>query len=184
MSNEEVKTSEDWRTLANLVSMVRLLFAWVPAAIILVGRNDPVAWWWAAGIFTVVVLTDALDGYLARSRNEATKLGAFLDPLVDKVLVVMTLVALSIIVPYIWIPTAIIILHEVVVALQLRAKGVIIPAAFSGKLKMFVQAMMIIVLLMPIGGDIWDNVRSLFVGLAIGATLNAWIDSTRTIKKL
>ena len=48
----------------------------------------------AAGIFAVAAATDWVDGYLARSLGQMTKLGAFLDPVADKLMVVVALVLL------------------------------------------------------------------------------------------
>src|ERR1035437_7816883 len=60
--------------------------------------SDPVwvAWraWLAAAVFTVLAATDAVDGYVARSRNEVATFGKFLDPLADKLLVTAALVGL------------------------------------------------------------------------------------------
>jgi len=48
----------------------------------------------AAGIFAVAAATDWVDGYLARRLEQMTKLGAFLDPVADKLMVVIALVLL------------------------------------------------------------------------------------------
>jgi cardiolipin synthase len=78
-------------TLANQITLLRL--ALVPAFVILVlyGRMG-----WALAVFVTAGLTDALDGLIARWTNKRTALGAFLDPMADKLLLVSAFVVLSI----------------------------------------------------------------------------------------
>ncbi|WP_199249566.1 CDP-diacylglycerol--glycerol-3-phosphate 3-phosphatidyltransferase [[Phormidium] sp. ETS-05] len=79
-------------TLPNWISFSRLLA--VP--VLLYGLHNPTpSWRWIClGIFLVAAFTDWLDGYLARKLNQVSDLGKFLDPLVDKLLVMAPLVAL------------------------------------------------------------------------------------------
>ncbi len=69
--------------LANQLTILRLLM--VPLFIILLGYNKPL---YALLVFFLAGVTDALDGYIARSRNQITKLGKILDPIADKALLV------------------------------------------------------------------------------------------------
>lgn len=50
---------------------------------------------WALLIFTAAVLTDALDGFLARAWGQRTVLGSYLDPLADKILLTTSFISLS-----------------------------------------------------------------------------------------
>lgn len=89
-------------TLATRVTLARILG--IPVFIVLVvyyllglerGDPSPTLRWWAFGLFTAVAATDALDGYLARSRNEVSPLGRVLDPLADKSLLLSALILLT-----------------------------------------------------------------------------------------
>ncbi|MCS6772401.1 MAG: CDP-alcohol phosphatidyltransferase family protein [Kiritimatiellae bacterium] len=89
-------------TLATRVTLLRILG--IPAFAVLViyhlvaleqGAEDSPYRWWALVVFAIVAGTDALDGYLARSRNEVSPLGRLLDPLADKALLLSALVLLT-----------------------------------------------------------------------------------------
>jgi cardiolipin synthase len=77
-------------TLANQLTLIRL--ALVPAFVILVlyGRMG-----WALAAFVTAGITDGLDGLIARWTNQRTALGAFLDPMADKLLLASAFVVLS-----------------------------------------------------------------------------------------
>ena len=94
-------------------------------------------------IFALASLTDKLDGHIARSRNQITVLGKFLDPIADKILVVVAMLMLVDInkLPY-WIP-AIVIIREFAVSgyrlVAVQQKGEVIAANIWGKLKTVTQ---------------------------------------------
>jgi CDP-diacylglycerol--glycerol-3-phosphate 3-phosphatidyltransferase len=104
-----------------------------------------------AGIFGLAVLTDYLDGWLARRRNEVTRLGILLDPLADKLLTAAAFLALVEMdaVPA-WMVTIIIGRELVVTGLRNVAagRGVLIPASGLGKGKMVSQVVAIFLLLL------------------------------------
>ena len=78
-------------TLANQLTLLRMLL--IPALVILVvyGMNG-----WALLVFVTAGVTDALDGVLARWWSQRTTLGAFLDPMADKLLLTSTFIVLTI----------------------------------------------------------------------------------------
>lgn len=68
-------------TLANKITIIRILL--IPVFIITLMQGMAP---WPAVIFTCTIITDALDGFVARYRGQTTRLGSFLDPLADKLL--------------------------------------------------------------------------------------------------
>ena len=108
----------------------------------------PTAFWIMNIIFIIASITDKLDGYIARSRNQVTTFGKFLDPLADKILVISALVIL---VEYTkipsWIPIIVLAREFIVSGYRLIAVekgGKVIAASMWGKLKTVTQMIAII----------------------------------------
>ncbi len=129
----------------------------------------------SAGIFILAAASDSLDGYFARRRRQITVLGAFLDPLADKLLVSAALLALIELgkLPA-WIAMVIIAREFAVSGLRMvaAAESVIIPASKWGKAKTVSQmAAILAIILEPsytIGGR---SISWYLVGLAVGLTI-------------
>jgi cardiolipin synthase len=77
-------------TMANQLTMLRMLL--IPAFVILAIYGHP---GWALTVFAVAGITDGLDGLIARRSGQKTTLGAWLDPMADKLLLVTTFVVLT-----------------------------------------------------------------------------------------
>jgi CDP-diacylglycerol--glycerol-3-phosphate 3-phosphatidyltransferase len=112
----------------------------------------------AAIVFAVASFTDAIDGYLARSRNAVTNFGKLMDPLADKLLIVAALVALvSLGRLEAWVAMVIIARELAVTLLRMGATqmGVVAGANPLGKLKTVVQVATIIALIASSTRPIW-----------------------------
>ena len=150
------QTQKLW-TPSNVITIVRILLVPVFVAALLApwpewfGMNAAFSNDWksiiAAGIFVLISCTDWLDGYLARSRNEVTDFGKFMDPLADKILVAAALISL---VELGSLPTwvvLIILAREFIVSgvrMMAASKGVVIAASMLGKFKTVFQMIAIV----------------------------------------
>ena len=76
-------------TFANKVTVGRIIL--VPffiATTLSISPEEPHLRWVALGLFMVAIISDVIDGYIARTRHQKTKAGAILDPLADKILLI------------------------------------------------------------------------------------------------
>lgn len=155
MSDEQSSAEKVW-TPANIVTMVRICLVPVFVVVIISPWPDYLTFWegantakpWiAALVFIVLAATDGLDGYLARSRNEVTNFGKFVDPLADKILVAAALLALiELGVLPSW-PALIILTREFIVSgirMIAAANGKVIAASWYGKAKTVTQIVAIV----------------------------------------
>ncbi|MBO5348588.1 MAG: CDP-diacylglycerol--glycerol-3-phosphate 3-phosphatidyltransferase [Clostridia bacterium] len=113
--------------------------------------NIPITWLLVTLIFVIASITDKLDGYLARARNEVTTFGKFLDPIADKILVLAAMIMLveALRLPA-WIPIIVLFREFLVSGYRLIAvekSGNVIAASIWGKLKTVTQMVGLIVAL-------------------------------------
>lgn len=134
--------------LPNVLTVTRIFL--VPVLVVVLLTKFPEKELIGLAIFLAAAITDALDGYLARKRNQMTNLGALLDPLADKLLTVgafVSLVELS--VAPAWMVTIIISREFAVTGLRAISaqKGFTMAASNLGKVKMVSQIVAISVMI-------------------------------------
>jgi CDP-diacylglycerol--glycerol-3-phosphate 3-phosphatidyltransferase len=133
----------------NVLTVIRILL--VPVLVVALLEKTGGGDLLAAIVFAVASLTDAIDGYLARSRNWVTTFGKLMDPIADKLLIVAALIALvSLNRLEAWVAMVIIAREFAVTVLRVAAgtgQGVVIAASAFGKLKTACQVAMVLVLI-------------------------------------
>jgi CDP-diacylglycerol--glycerol-3-phosphate 3-phosphatidyltransferase len=139
----------------NVLTVVRILL--VPVLVVALLGKTSGGDLLAAIVFATASLTDAIDGYLARSRNWVTTFGKLMDPIADKLLIVAALIALvslSRLAP--WVAMVIISREIAVTVLRAAAgaQGTVIAANALGKLKTALQVAMVMVLIAVGGGPV------------------------------
>lgn len=137
----------------NVVTFVRIFM--IPVFVLFSFFPFSWAYWLTAIIFSAAALTDWLDGYLARRLDQATRLGAFLDPVADKLIVVVALVLLVDKYNNFWltVPAVVITMREILISalrewMAEMGKRTSVAVSYLGKIKTTVQMVSIIVLLL------------------------------------
>jgi CDP-diacylglycerol--glycerol-3-phosphate 3-phosphatidyltransferase len=129
-------------TLPDQLTLARALA--VPVVVVLYAWNFENHAYWATIVFAVAMATDQVDGWLARRWNQTSNFGALLDPIADKVLVMVALVMLVAegVAPA-WMVAAIVAREIAISGLRLAAveRGVVMAARDLGKLKTWAQAL-------------------------------------------
>ncbi|MDP9264875.1 MAG: CDP-diacylglycerol--glycerol-3-phosphate 3-phosphatidyltransferase [Chloroflexota bacterium] len=156
--------------------LVYLRMAAIAPIVLLLGQPDPSAAAWALVLFVVAALTDLVDGPIARRLGQVTRLGTFLDPLADKLLIVGTLIGLGArgLVPS-WIVVLVVARELVVTNLRAvaAARGYSIGASTYGKAKTAMQSLAIAALLLVLTAPslALAEVAYALLAAAVGLTL-------------
>jgi CDP-diacylglycerol--glycerol-3-phosphate 3-phosphatidyltransferase/cardiolipin synthase len=165
--------------IPNALTLLRIVL--IPVFVVIFFLPTPWARLVCALVFTLAALTDWLDGWLARRWGQTSPLGAFLDPVADKLMVAVALVLLVQAQPSMWLalPAAVIIGREITVSAlrewmaELGARAQV-AVSMAGKLKTTAQMLAIVLLI------VGDPVPGLPIGtlgyalLYVAAALTLW----------
>jgi CDP-diacylglycerol--glycerol-3-phosphate 3-phosphatidyltransferase len=196
VTHEEPRVTTDSRpsnwNVPNALTTLRILmvpfFAWA----LLVDDGESALWRWVAyALFVLAMITDKIDGDLARKHNLITDFGKIADPIADKALTGMAFVGLSIIGELWWWVTILVLVREWGITLMrfwLIRHGVVMPAGRGGKLKTVTQTLSLGLLIMPLRmfTGIWEPVGELIwwvaaigMGAAVALTVATGVDYVR-----
>ncbi len=151
---DRVTKPSNWN-LPNALTTLRIFLVPFYGWALLADGGHSVTWRTVAwGIFFVAMVTDKIDGDIARARNLVTDFGKIADPIADKAITGMAFIGLSIIMDtwWMWTITIIVLVREwAVTLLRLSVlKSVVIAAAKSGKWKTAAQALALGFLTLPL----------------------------------
>jgi CDP-diacylglycerol---glycerol-3-phosphate 3-phosphatidyltransferase len=162
--------------LPNSITLSRLLG--LPVIVYCLYSSSVPIRWLGLGVFLVAALTDWLDGYLARKLDLVTDLGKFLDPLVDKLLVLIPLLILIDLHLVPAVGVCLILLRELTIAGWRVGQAQISGANIWGKLKTTGQIVAIAMLMAPISLtsnslqiDNWHLYALVSFWISVGLTL-------------
>ncbi|WJY89940.1 Putative CDP-diacylglycerol--glycerol-3-phosphate 3-phosphatidyl-transferase 2 [Corynebacterium confusum] len=147
--------------LPNILTSLRILFIPVFAWLVLAEHQ-----WWAFAVFVLLMITDKLDGDIARAKGLITDFGKIADPIADKALMTTALVSLNIIGVLPWWITVVILVREFGITIWrmvMLRRGLVVPASKGGKLKTVLQSLAVAMYLCPLPD--WMNIPTLTVML-------------------
>lgn len=178
----EAPAPSPWN-LPNALTVLRILL--VPVFVWLIlrhGGEDTASRWWAWGVFAVAIITDRIDGDLARAKGLVTDFGKVADPIADKALTGAGFITLSMIGEIPWWITVVILAREVGITLMrfwVIRHGVM-PASRGGKIKTFLQALAIGLFVWPLHTfpieELWRGAALAVLVAALVVTIATGVD--------
>jgi len=163
-------------TPANFVTLARILAA-IPTLLLI--RRDGSSWL-TVGLWFAITSTDSLDGWLAR-RDGATRSGAFLDPVADKLIVLGGLGVLADRGVFPWWPILLVAAREFGISLYRSVagrRGVVLPAQRLGKYKAFTQFCAVGFVLLPFTAH-FVGLQQTVLAVAVALTLVSGLQIVR-----
>ncbi len=182
MTPAPVPAPSAWN-LPNVLTVARILLVPVFGWFLLAdgGRNAAYRLM-ALVVFLVAMLTDRVDGKLARSRGQVTTFGMIADPIADKALLGMAFVGLSLLGEVPWWVTVLVLGREISVTVVrfLVIRHGVMPAGRGGKLKTVLQAVALSLLVAPLwvlpGEALWRWVAYVVLAAAVLVTVATGLD--------
>lgn len=160
----------------NTITIIRIIL--IPLFIAVMLLNIKYSNYLAAFIFLMLAISDYIDGYMARKKNQITDAGRLLDPIADKIMVLSALFLLYENIP-LWVSAVIAFREILLTAIRLRLKDkIVVPANFLGKSKTVSQIIAIMFALLDLPFGIF------LVYIAMAITILSGIDYIIKIKKM
>ena len=145
-------TVSNWN-VPNILTTLRIVMVPFFGFALLQDGGDSITWRLVAfGLFVVAMITDKVDGDIARKYNLITNFGKIADPIADKAITGMAFIGLSVTGDIWWAVTIVVLIREWSVTLLRLSimKNVVIAAANSGKLKTVLQTVALAGLCLPL----------------------------------
>jgi CDP-diacylglycerol---glycerol-3-phosphate 3-phosphatidyltransferase len=194
MSEQQVS---NWN-VPNALTTLRIVMVPFFGYALLYEHGENITWRWIAyALFVVAMITDKIDGDLARKHNLITNFGKIADPIADKAITGMAFIGLAIIHPMFpawlwWTITIIVLVREwaVTIARLSIARQVVMPARQSGKVKTMAQALALGGFVAPFGeltgvwevpGDMVWYASAVLMAVAVTLTITSGIEFARDV---
>lgn len=171
--------------IPNALTTLRIVLVPVFAWMLLAHADEPDWRLGTAAVFLGAILTDSLDGHLARKYHLITRFGKLADPIADKALTGMAFIGLSVIGELWWWVTIVILVREwgITVMRFVVLRYGVMAAGRGGKLKTVLQAVAVMLYLLPLPG--WAHVLAQIVmAAAFVVTVVTGLDYVRDAVRL
>jgi CDP-diacylglycerol--glycerol-3-phosphate 3-phosphatidyltransferase len=163
-------------TPANALTLARIVVA-IPTLALIRDRGSS---WLTVGLWALITASDSLDGWLAR-RDGATRSGAFLDPVADKLIVLGGFAVLADRGVFAWWAVLLVGVREIGISVYRSVagkRGIVLPAQRLGKYKAFTQYIAVGGVLLPLTAD-WERAQQWVFGFAVVLTVVSGIEILR-----
>jgi CDP-diacylglycerol--glycerol-3-phosphate 3-phosphatidyltransferase len=177
VTTEIQQAPSNWNA-ANALTALRIALVPLFIAIVLHGDGKNTGWRIAAAVaFAAAIVTDRIDGELARNRGLVTNLGKIADPIADKALIGAALISLSVLDELWWAVTFLILTRELGITLLrfVVIRHGVMPAGRGGKAKTAIQALAIMLYVLPLP-DPARPIAHVTMAVALVLTLVSGVD--------
>ena len=186
--------ASNWN-VPNALTALRIVMVPVFGWALLHDGGESLGWrWFAYGLFVVAMITDKIDGDIARKHNLVTNFGKIADPIADKAITGMAFIGLSVIGALWWWVTIVVLVREwsVTFARLSIARQVVMAARQSGKVKTMAQALALGGFVAPfkdlpgawdVPGDVVWWAAAVLMGVAVVLTVTSGVEFARDVRQ-